>query len=265
MAKVFPGIEQAPPKGESLELYCTCLEGLLAERTLQLTEATELLGREMDTRRRIESSMRDLREKLEQEERARIARDIHDSIGQSLQAMKLNLKMQREQCRQGGPCKSEALNGFIDEITRISGELRDIVLALRPAFLSSTPIDQALRWLCGRMSERTGLKVQVSTCGNCSNLGDDIKLALFRICQEALANAVKHSGGDNIRVSLSIRGNSAQLSISDNGMGGASNTNGSSGSGMAIMRERTELVGGSVSLSSPPGVGTTICVEVPLA
>ncbi len=263
MAEILPGMSQELQTRQELERYCEQLEKTLAERTRQLVEAGDILRRETDERLRIQDNLRSLREKLENEERARIARDIHDSIGQSLQAMKLNLKMQRECCRKVPHCDGD-LTIFVDEVTRLSKELRDIVLALRPAFLGATPIDEALKWLCGRMSERTGLKVQVSTSGDCSGLGDDIKLALFRICQEALANAVKHSGDTDIRVSLSIGRKSVQLHISDNGNGGASSTRDSSGSGMAIMRERTELVGGNFILSSPPGLGTSVCVEVPL-
>lgn len=265
MAEIFPGMSQELQTRQELERYCEQLEKTLAERTRQLVEAGDFLRRETDERLRIQDNLRSLREKLETEERARIARDIHDSVGQSLQAMKLNLKLQREQCRQGSPCKCEALNGMIDELSRVSDELRDIVLALRPAFLCSTPIDEALRWLCNRMSERTGLDVRVSISGECSQLSEDIKLALFRICQEAVTNAIKYAGEDAIQVSLSCNAEVAQLTIVDHGRGGACEApRASTGSGMMIMRERAELVGGNFAFTSLLGIGTTILVEVPL-
>lgn len=264
MAESIPNMVRKRKTRQDLEQYCEQLEVVLAERTRQLRETGEVLRRETDERLRIQDNLRSLREKLENEERARIARDIHDSVGQSLQAMKLNLKLQRERCRQGVPCKCEALNGMIDELSLVSDELRDIVLALRPAFLCSTPIDEALIWLCNRMSQRTGLDVRVSISGGCSQLGEDVKLALFRICQEAVTNAVKYAGDDAILVSLSCNAETARLCIVDHGRGGACEApSGHTGSGMTIMRERAELVGGNFAFTSLLGAGTTITVEVP--
>lgn len=249
---------------QHLEQCCEQLRDMLAERTLQLAEARKELEQEAAERLRVENCMRNLRERLEQEERARIARDIHDSIGQSLLAMKLNLKMQREQCHQGRPCRCEALDGTIAELTRVGDELRDIIISLRPEFLITTPLHKALEWLCDKLSRRTGLSISLAASGDSSDLSDEIKLALFRICQEALSNAVKHGAGSAIKVALAHCAETVRLSVIDDGRGGAAGGGARGGRGILIMRERAELVGASFELLSPAGCGTMVTVEVPL-
>jgi signal transduction histidine kinase len=210
-----------------------------------------------------------LREHVEAEERARVSRDIHDSIGQSLMALKLNLEMLQPLCL-AKKCSSAAnLSDLISEIKGISEELRDILVALRPAFLETTRLDEALGWLCDRFRARTKLEVQLITSGISSGLDDPVKIAFFRICQEALNNAVRHAKASSVSVSLVQYGEQLRLVVSDNGCGGVSGEaaakQGNCGFGIPIMRERSKLVQGTLIIDSPSGLGTTITLEAPLS
>jgi|GEM_PF-5960481 len=208
-----------------------------------------------------------LRERVEAEERSRVSRDIHDSIGQSLVALKLNLEMLQALC-QGRKCPiASRLGEFVAEIDGVSAELRDILLALRPAFLETTSLVEALRWLCDRAS-RPGLTIDLSTSGVAASLPPPLKLAFFRICQEALNNVLKHAHARRVQVSLVLKDEILRLTVADDGLGGlpprALGKRQGKNFGISIMRERSALVNGTLSIDSPPGEGTTITVEAPL-
>lgn len=242
------------------------LEIVVNERTRQLNETMEALRQETARRQQIETNVTTMRENLENQERARVARDIHDGIGQTLQAIKLQLKMRQARCREGEPCGGQALNEIIGELTSAATELREIILALRPLFLEDTDLDLAVRSLCERSAKRTGLDVRAECQGTFRGLGSSFKLSIFRICQEALTNIVKHSGCRSALIRLEREPHTMRITIRDDGRGGVSCPTiiSQEGSGLAIMRERAELLGGALSVISPPGMGTAITVEIPL-
>ncbi|NVN90831.1 MAG: PAS domain-containing sensor histidine kinase [Desulfuromonadales bacterium] len=251
---------------EYLEKAREQLEIIVEERTRQLNETMELLRHETHKRQLIENNVTILRENLEIQERTRVARDIHDGIGQTLQAIKLQLKMRQARCKEGEACNGFALNDVIREITSASTELREIILALRPLFLEETNLDVAVRSLCERTAKRTNLNVRAECHGTFRGLGSSFKLSIFRICQEALANIVKHSRSSSAMIRLERDLHRLRIVIRDDGIGGVACPTiiSQQGSGLTIMRERVELLNGSFTVISPPGMGTVITVEAPL-
>jgi PAS domain S-box-containing protein len=251
---------------EHLEKTTKQLEIIVDERTRQLSETIEQLRFETHERHLIESNVITFREKLENQERGRVARDIHDGIGQSLQAVKLQLKMRQARCKAGDACGGHALNDVIREITSAATELREVVLALRPQFLEETNLDIAIRALCERAAKRTNLMVRAECHGAYRDISATLKLSIFRVCQEALANIIKHarSGTAMIRLERDVR--LLRIVIRDDGIGGVScpTVISQEGSGLTIMRERIELLNGSFRVFSPHGMGTVITLEVPL-
>ena len=251
---------------EHLEKVVEQLEIIVDERTRQLNDTMELLRLETHERRLIESNVITIREKLENQERARVARDIHDGIGQSLQAVKLQLKMRQALCKEGEACGGYALNDVLRRITSASTELREVVLALRPQFLEETNLDDAVRALCERAVKRTNVMVRSECHGIYRDISSPLKLSLFRICQEALANIVKHAKSNSATIRLEREARVVHIDIRDDGIGGVlcPTVVSHEGSGLTIMRERVELLNGSFTIISPPGMGTVITVEVPL-
>ncbi|MEI6206472.1 MAG: PAS domain-containing sensor histidine kinase [Desulfuromonadales bacterium] len=260
------GHVQIERTNEHLEKIREQLEIIVDERTRQLNETLEHLRLEELARRLIESNVTTIREKLEDQERARVARDIHDGIGQSLQAVKLQLKMRQALCKQGEACGGYALNEAIREITSASTELREIILALHPLFLVETNLDVAVRAMCERTAKRTNLIVRAECHGAYRDISSPIKLSIFRICQEALSNIIKHARSGSATVLLERESRALRVVIRDDGIGGVScpSVIHQEGSGLTIMRERVELLNGSFSIVSPPGLGTVITLMVPL-
>jgi len=197
-----------------------------------------------------------------EEERKRLARDIHDGIGQSLLAIKLNLQIMKAD--PGKAVTEEALTDLIDEASTTIEELRQIAMNLRPAFLKRTSIAEILRWYAEKYEEKTGLNIIVDAD---STIDTDIhtKDNLYRICQEALSNALKHAGAAKVCVALQRGDGKIMLSISDNGTGlDKKKLREAEGIGISTMRERAELLGGVFRIETTPVGGTSIHVGVPL-
>lgn len=197
-----------------------------------------------------------------EEERKRLARDIHDGIGQSLLAIKLNLQMMNAD-RQN-TVTEEALTELISETSTTIEELRQIAMNLRPAFLKRTSIAEILRWYTKKYEEKTGLNILIDLD---DAITTDIRTKdnLYRICQEALNNALKHSGAAEVFIALKKERNKIVLRVSDNGSGlNEKQLRDADGIGISTMRERAELLGGAFHLEATPAGGTTIQVGVPL-
>ena len=231
-------------------------------------------GREVkEALRRSERELRHLSSELlraQESERGRIARELHDGIGQWLSAIKFRVENALQQGRRGG-----AEDGFrllelvIPLIRKAIDEIRRISMALRPATLDSLGILATISWLC-REFEATYRAIHVTKnfALQEKEVPEGLKVVIYRILQEALNNVAKHSGADRIRVHLGKRQGRVELSVKDNGKGFevASVLNDQTekpGFGLTSMRERSELSGGSFRLESGQGKGTLIRVTWP--
>jgi len=197
-----------------------------------------------------------------EEERKRLARDIHDGIGQSLLAIKLNLQMMK--AGRGEIVTAETLENLIDEVSMTIEELRQIAMNLRPTFIKSMSMAEILRRYVAKYEEKTGLNIIVNA-DDTIKTDINIKDNLYRICQEALGNALKHSGATKVCVALQRGDGKIMLSISDNGTGlDKKKLRETEGSGISTMRERAELLGGVFYIDTTTVGGTAIHVGVPL-
>lgn len=194
-----------------------------------------------------------------EEERKRLARELHDGLGQSLLTTKFNLQRMNQEK------KERFIDGAIEELSGSINELRDISAALRPPFLEELGIPAALRMYSRRFSEKTGIKVYIE-----ADLGQRasplIEDNLFRIFQEALANAAKHSGAENVRVSLNRSKDKVIMEVKDDGRGFDYHRVRSEGRGIGLntMEERVNLMEGNFFVKAAEGKGTVIRVEAAL-
>jgi signal transduction histidine kinase len=208
-------------------------------------------------------------ETAREEERARLARELHDELGQVLTTLKLEFMWLVDELGNTTPRpgillvnKLQALVGLIEvsiqSVRHISGELR-------PAVLDHLGLAEAIQWEATRFEARTGLRCRV-TSGLKKNLADSRALALFRILQEALTNVVRHAHAGAVRIALRERGRMVTLIVKDNGRGitkaEMSNVN---SIGLLGMAERARLIGGRVMIAGVQGRGTTVTVQVPIA
>ncbi|HEY6394597.1 MAG TPA: ATP-binding protein, partial [Candidatus Binataceae bacterium] len=180
------------------------------------------------------------------EERARIARDLHDDQAQLIAAAKMALE--------GG--RDEARGIFV----QLENELRSRIRELRPATLGLNPLSEALRRELDRLSA-AGLKTRLAGKNAADRLPASLQNLCFQVAREALANVARHSGATSVEVTLEHSGRFARLTVCDDGRG--NETAAGSGSGLAGIRERLELMGGTVSLDFK-SAGTTLIAEIPV-
>lgn len=220
---------------------------------LALADAfNEMLERLEDERR--DSSARVLA--AQEHERLRIARELHDEIGQTLTAVALRAE---HAAGQGGPERrdlaelAEVVQQSLQDVRRISRELR-------PEALDELGLVNALIALCARVSEQSGLRIHRRLEGGLPELSGEVELAIYRVAQEALTNAMRHSTATEAKVSLSHENGELVLTVADNGQGMPDHV--SEGGGLTGMRERAMLIGAALLINSAPGAGVEVTMRL---
>ncbi|HEY1276039.1 MAG TPA: sensor histidine kinase [Thermoleophilaceae bacterium] len=203
--------------------------------------------------------------RAQEEERRRLARDLHDEVNQSLTAILLRL----EALALDTPPER---TGEVAELKRLVNQAMEelLVLArqLRPAALDDHGLVPAIDAQLKRFSARTGVEVRFRPDGDPGLLGDDVQTAVYRTTQEALANVSRHAGATCVEVELDVNGDGTELRVRDDGAGfdpGQVAKRGSengTGLGLKGMAERARLVGGEVEVLSAPGGGTTVTLRI---
>ena len=196
------------------------------------------------------------------EERARIAREIHDTLAQGLTAIALHLEGAMAQLERSPDRARERLQRALDVSRESLEEARRSVLDLRATLLSEKPLAAALTALGRRFTSETGVRVHVRAAATVL-LPDRVEAELLRIAQEALTNVRRHARAEEVQVSLRRIGRRVRLSIQDDGQGFRPEAL-SGGVGILGMRERTRLLGGTLRVESRPGRGATIVVSIPV-
>jgi signal transduction histidine kinase len=190
-------------------------------------------------------------------ERQRLARDLHDAVSQMLFSAKIIVEM-LPRLRERDP---ESVWAYLPELHKLvqgaMGEMRTLLLELRPGSLTDVDLDVLLRYLTDAASGRTAANVSLAVEGH-AQLSRPIQIALYRIVQEALNNAVKHARATNIAVSLEQGQSQVALSVRDDGIGFDQAQVRPEQLGLSIMRERAQEIGAELSIHSAPGAGTEV-------
>ncbi|MEW6441422.1 MAG: MEDS domain-containing protein [bacterium] len=234
------------------------LEERVRERTADLAAAHERLQLEHEFSRLLSSQLI----RVQENERKRVAQEIHDSIGQSLSAIKYRVEDVLQQKKKAG--MSERLKGIVPLCQQAVEEARRIQADLRPPVLDDLGIVAALNGFFRQFqSTYPGIRIESRMEPQADNVPETIKIVVYRISQEALNNVAKHGAADRIVFSLTRRGHEVELSIRDNGRGfdvEAVEKDEGVGRrvGLAGMRERATLSGGHLAIDSALGAGTTI-------
>jgi PAS domain S-box-containing protein len=194
----------------------------------------------------------------QEKERNRIAKDLHDGLGQTLNAIKMNVNLNSEDNR------AHELSKLIDEAIQESVRISDNLL---PSKLRDFDLATCIRSLCSQMQNSTNLQISFESLGSTQPIDQTQKINFYRIAQEALNNAVKHAKATSITVQLNEESDNIQLTIEDDGQGIMSarkQKSNSSRNGLANMRERAEIMGGKFIIESDESRGTLIIVEAPV-
>jgi signal transduction histidine kinase len=204
----------------------------------------------------------------QESERRKLAHDLHDLIGQNLTALGIELGALKAQLlgemEQGVAPRLDAMARLVDSTV---DAIRGVMSELRPAALEEFGLLAALRSHAADFSARTGMELSMEFPKRELRLAPDTELALFRIVQEALTNAAKHSGGSRVEISLACEGGRLRLCVADDGNGfseatAAARREHRGGWGLPAMRERAQALGGQLRIEFPER-GTRLIVEIP--
>jgi len=235
--------------------------GRLAEAFNRMAESIQSYAQEVDEKERVRRDLLDRIVGSQEEERRRIALELHDNLGQSLSL----ILMQVRSCRDSE--LPELQHRLEDLIGTLISDVRRMAFALRPSVLDDYGLDVALRQYVDAINADSTVSFDFHVSGDCSRrLPRGVELSLYRIAQEALSNVLRHSGASNASVLLMLEEDRVTLLVEDDGRGFdlSQSGHGRQTLGIAGMRERAALSGGRLDLDTSPGHGTVVRVSVPL-
>jgi len=238
------------------------LEGRVLERTRELAQAMEeLREREVQRARLLRTVIT-----AQEDERKRIARELHDETTQGLAVLVMGLESAVQALRSGGPVpRLEEVKALA---VHILDEIHRLILDLRPSVLDDLGLYSAVRWYAERNLGPRGIAVRCELGPAPARLPPELEIAAFRICQEALSNVLRHSEAESVLIQLEADARELRIDIEDDGRGFDPAGPGPADRphyGLLGIRERAQILGGTARIASAPGQGTHVTVRVPLA
>jgi PAS domain S-box-containing protein len=254
---VLSDINESKRAEEALKRAHNELEQRVAEQTEELGWANAELHA-------LALHLNDVRE----EERATLARELHDDLGQHLTALQIDLTWLDRCLQAAAPPDLAQLHdrivAMVPMVERLTELTQTVCASLRPGVLDDLGLVAAIEWQAEDTAKRTGLTCETALPASDIEVDGTIALVVFRIIQESLTNVVRHAQATHVTISLHTAGDVLELEIQDNGRGGAPETfAGHTALGLIGMRERARACGGTVDIGSDPGKGTTVRVRVP--
>jgi signal transduction histidine kinase len=233
------------------------------------------VGRDITARRRAEEELETSREQLQdlaahlqsvrEDERSRIAREIHDELGQALTGLKMDISWLASKLPQAQKAlreKTRTMSSLVDSTVQ---SVRRIATDLRPGILDDLGLAAAIEWLAHDFHARAGIACHITATLENLDLEQNVSTAVFRVCQETLTNVARHADATRVTISLRQEGESLTLTVADNGKGiSEPEIAGRRSLGLLGMRERARLLGGLLTVAGLPGEGTTVTMTVPL-
>ena len=254
-------VSEEPFTGEEKEQLLVLAAEL--EMVLKNIKATTSLRMQTQRLKRLSNRLINIQES----ERSRLARDLHDDTGQALTALKMSLEITRNELPGVADHTSDRLNDAVALADDTLEKLRAISHSLRPPALDAIGLNSALEGLCKGFTQRT--QMPVSYVGmDTTEISNPIDICLYRILQEGLTNCAKHGQASHVEVSLKRNGEVVQLSIQDNGQGfdlaDTLSDQNETGIGLIDMQERLESLNGRMNVHSKPGAGARLVATIPL-
>ncbi|MEM7620336.1 MAG: cache domain-containing protein [Pseudomonadota bacterium] len=232
-----------------------------------LQKKNKELGSQIEEKQKAQRRIRSLKEEIDIKQRTKLAGELHDGIGQSLQAINLGLRMLNDTQKKRTPNKN-TIPDLIREVDVALVQLRTIIEQQRPMFLDQVGIIKAIESYGKKIGKRSDFRFTLKTSVHNLKLATYVKEPVFLIFQEALNNITKYANAKHVRVNIHVtQNNILKMKISDDGVGFNPNdlrSDRPGGLGLSLMAERAASVDGKLNLQSKPDTGTTIFVEVPL-
>jgi two-component system sensor histidine kinase UhpB len=234
---------------------------------MNATDRQETVNRYEQLLVRLEANEREFRRlgrsvlRLQEDERRRLARDLHDGVGQNLTALKHRLAQLRDSLQGAAPQLRDGLEAAIELCADTLDDTRELSRLRRPTILDDLGLEPALRWLGRSIGQAAGIAIAVEI-EPLPPVDGERQTLIFRVAQEALNNIAKHAHARSVLLRLVERGGRLQLQVVDDGVGFDPAARGA-GSGLSGMRERLRLFEGQLEVHSSPGHGTRIRAVVP--
>lgn len=224
-------------------------------------QAAEELKRSYVQIRKLASHLQNIRE----EERASMAREIHDELGQYLTALKLDVSWLILKLKGTDPAIIEKTRGMEKLLSTALITVKKIASELHPALLDKLGLIEAIKWQSGEFEKRTGIKITLVLPEELNGISSKTNIALFRIYQESLTNVARHSGATNVFCNLKKYDGELLLTVIDDGKGfDVSLTDRTQSLGLLGMKERSVMIGGKYEITSEPGKGTKVSAILPI-
>ncbi len=231
-----------------LEEYRHRLEGLVDTRTGELRQLSHQI------------------QKIREEEKSRISREVHDELGQSLTALKMALFQLEKKFPKENPDLKESAQSMLDLIDTTIKSVQRIAMELRPPILDVFGLCDAIAWQAGEYEKRFGIKFNLNCLQDQMDLDNDLKTTFFRVFQESVTNVVRHAEASQVDVSMSLQKDQLVLTIKDDGKGiHKDQIEGSNSLGLIGIRERVRYWNGEVLFSGAPGKGTSVEIRIPVS
>ncbi|HUX91917.1 MAG TPA: PAS domain S-box protein [Gallionellaceae bacterium] len=235
--------------------------------------ATVTVFQDISARKQMENELRESRKQLRalsmflqtvrEEERKRIARELHDELGQALTALKIDLDWLEARCGNMDARVGEKFRSMDVILGKTVESVRIIAEDLRPGMLDDLGLAAAIEWQVEKFQERTTIQCELSMNRDEFELDERVATSVFRIVQEALTNVARHAAASKVRIVVEERDDEIHLEITDNGKGFQAGPKKRS-YGLLGIKERVNMLGGAVEISSQPGAGTAVRASIPL-
>lgn len=262
---VSTGIPRFGKDGESLGYAGSMVDVTeRKEAEAQLREANSALVDELRDRTRAEEEVHALSARLiqlQEEERSRLARDLHDNLSQTIAALSIGVSNVKRKLPSESPALGEC-DRIQQRLAHLAQSMRQLSHQLHPSVLEHAGLIPALQSYCRELADLTSHRVLFRAESAFNHFSPEASLCVYRVAQEALQNSIKHSGVKEAEVVLSTKNGLLTLTVSDQGVGIAGATTGR-GLGLVSIKERARLVNGTIEVRSSPGEGVTIELQVP--
>jgi signal transduction histidine kinase len=232
---------------QELEKYRNHLENLVDTRTGELRQLSHKI------------------QQIREEEKSRMSREIHDELGQSLTALKMDLFQLEKQFPEKNQDLRKRTQSMMDMVDNTIKSVQRIAMELRPPILDAFGLCEAIAWQAGEYERRFSLKFDLNCLESHLELDEDLKTTFFRVFQESITNVVRHAKASKVSVSMSHQNNQLVMKVRDNGKGiQKDQIEGSNSLGLIGIRERVRYWNGEVLFHGTPEKGTTVEIRIPV-
>jgi signal transduction histidine kinase len=232
-----------------------------------LIERLRLAGAALEIKNRELSALSSHQQNLREEEQKRIAREVHDELGQALTGLKMNIHLLKKQAAKvpaGDNLIASGLNELMEMTDSTILTVRRIASELRPSLLDDFGLVPAVEWQAQEFQRRTSIACEFTTTDESIDLGPEKNSAIYRIVQEALTNVARHANASRVAVAILTGNDEVNVTISDNGVGIMGSAALKPSFGLIGMQERSRMIGGELGIGRHPLAGTSVSLKIPL-